>query len=44
MSAKIIPFPVRRPAPANLRDTVLPCRADQLASLFNSLPKRPSHD
>ncbi|WP_454278052.1 hypothetical protein [Sphingomonas sp. Marseille-Q8236] len=35
----MVPFPARRPAPANLRDATLPCGADQLATLFNSLPK-----
>lgn len=45
MSAQVVPFPARRPAPANLRDAALPCRADQLASLFNALPKgRPMSD
>lgn len=39
MGAEVVSFPARRPAPVNLRDAVLPCGADQLASLFNSLPK-----
>ncbi|QRY97415.1 hypothetical protein JT366_09435 [Sphingomonas paucimobilis] len=39
MPAEVVPFPARRPAPANLRDAKLPCGADQLATMFNSLPK-----
>lgn len=39
MAAELVPFPARRPAPANLRDAALPCGADLLATMFNSLPK-----
>jgi hypothetical protein len=39
MEAEVVPFPARRPAPANLRDAALPCGADQLATMFNCLPK-----